>query len=166
MHYPNLFLSICSAIENLGTVPALLHLHLPCHSIASITPVLACSALQTLNLADNEISHLGSLLQLPKLEEVDVSGNRLTCVPQQHRKQARIHTLKLARNRLASVSDLEHLRALINLSALTLDGNPLAAQEHTRSYAIFRLRSLDTLDTAGITAGEPNLIYPNLSNLI
>ncbi len=78
----------------------------------------------------------------------------------------RIHTLKLARNRLASVSDLEHLRALINLSVLTLDGNPLAEQEHTRSYAIFRLRSLDTLDTSGITAGEPNLIYPNLSNLI
>ncbi len=30
-------------IENLGSMPALLHLELPCHSIASMAPVLVCS---------------------------------------------------------------------------------------------------------------------------
>ena len=30
-------------LENLGSLPCLMHLELPCHAIASMAPVLACS---------------------------------------------------------------------------------------------------------------------------
>ena len=110
--------------------------------------------LRTINLADNEITRLENLLQLPKLEVLDVSGNRIQHISKFEREHRRLHTVKLAHNRLASLSDVEHLRAVQNLSVLTLAGNPLAAHAHTRPYATFHLRKLDMLDNEAISSAE------------
>jgi hypothetical protein len=111
-------------------------------------------ALRTLNLADNEIVRLENFLQLPKLEVLDVSGNRIQALPRLERDHRRLHTVKLAHNRLGCLSDVEHLRAIKHIATLTLEGNPLAVIAHARPYTIFQLRTLDMLDGEAISAQE------------
>lgn len=65
--------------EVLATVAGtLLHLELPSHRIASMAPVLVCSALRTLNLSDNEITRLENLLQVAPLRPPPFPCEKLT----------------------------------------------------------------------------------------
>ena len=203
-------------IENLASVPCLVHLELTCHAISCFAPVLVCSvsssaplfvcvciccvrvlcllastcgqiripwgnrgsssclcesvsvsvlcrivdindstqALRTLKLADNAIVRLENLTLLPKLEVLDLSGNRILTIAKMERTHQRLHTVKLAHNRLTVLADIENLRAVKNLAILSVEGNPLGAHAHTRPYSIFHLRLLDTLDGHSVTAQE------------
>ena len=62
--------------------------------------------------------------------------------------------MKLARNSLSSLGDLEHLRAVKNLTSVTIEGNPLAGRAHARPFAIFHLPKLDSLDDTAISSAE------------
>jgi hypothetical protein len=186
-------------LENLGSLPSLLHLELPCHAISSMAPVLSCSVrpstcrvrsalcerasfakdaacdidgvscrvactdlqgLRTLNLSDNQITRLERLSQMPHLEVLDVSSNRIGSIPKMQRDHRSLRTVKLSHNCLAALADLDNLRALKNLSVLTLEGNPLAA--HARQYAVFALRTLDVLDGETISS-QVSVFQPHSS---
>ncbi len=110
----------------------------------------ASQGLRTLNLSDNQITRLERLSQMPHLEVLDVSSNRIGSIPKMQRDHRSLRTVKLSHNCLAALADLDNLRALKNLSVLTLEGNPLAA--HASQYAIFSLRTLDVLDGETISS--------------
>lgn len=110
---------------------------------------VSLQGLRTLNLAENQITRLEKLLQLPHLEVLDVSSNRIERIPKFQHDHRRLGTLKLAHNRLSSLADINNLGCFKNLGLLTLEGNCLAA--HARPYAIFCLRTLDILDSGTIS---------------
>ena len=93
-------------------------------------------------------------MQLPKLETLNLCGNRISIIAKLERDHRCLHTIKLARNGLASLTDIEHLRAVKNLAVLSLEGNPFSEHAHTRAYAIFHLRKVDLLDDVAVSATE------------
>ena len=109
----------------------------------------AAQRLRTLNLAENQITRLEHLSQLPHLEVLDVSSNRIERIPKLQRVHRSLGTLKLAHNRLASLAGIDNLRSFKNLGVLALEGNCLGA--HARPYAIFSLPTLDIVDSVTIS---------------
>src|SRR6266508_1920391 len=83
---------------------------------------------------------LAILSQLPQLEQLDLSGNRLTVLPDDIGNLSRLTCLMLDDNQLAALP--ESLGALTSLRWLALDGNALT----DLPAAISRLPQLEKLD--------------------
>eukprot|EP00961_Rhodomonas_salina_P199685 2693489-Rhodomonas_salina.1 len=140
-------------LENLSMVPSLTELHLGGHVIEDMSPVSYLSRLQELVLSKNRILRIEGLDLLHNLRSVDLSHNAIKHIPKLA-KLRQLHTLKLAHNKVESLAEILNLRQLPNLSALTLQGNPVTEQLHTRSYTIYHLRVLDHLDGAAVEMEE------------
>jgi hypothetical protein len=110
--------------------------------------------LKVLNLSTNLISTIEGLDILLRLEELDLSGNHIERIPASIKSLAALKILKLHNNKLSTLRDLVHIRPLKNLVSLTIFSNPMSEMEHSRSYAIYVLPTLSTLDDAPVDEEE------------
>ena len=163
-------------LTGLETAINLTSLTLNGNEIASLTPLARLTALEKLNLADNEnISSISSLARLTALTDLNLSNNKVSSVSSLSRLEA-LQTLNLADN---SISSLTVLAGLINLTALNLSNNritdvlPLAVLSSlttlnldgntgiTNAVVLYRLRPQTTI--TGVTVPEPGdaVTFPN-----
>lgn len=63
-------------------------------------------------------------------------------------------TLVLTNNRIASLSEIDHLASLEKLELLSLMENPLTENPHYRLYVIHKIPSLKSLDFRKVTKDE------------
>ncbi|EKX42543.1 hypothetical protein GUITHDRAFT_56578, partial [Guillardia theta CCMP2712] len=122
-------------IENLHVLPALTKLSLPCHVIEKLDAVVHAAHLQSLILSHNKIQKIDVLEKL-------FSNLKL------------LHTFALSDNKIVDVNELRKFKSLPNLSNLSLRGNPVSEQPHTRSFVIYTVKHLDILDDREIDCQE------------
>eukprot|EP00960_Hanusia_phi_P004455 130231-Hanusia_phi.AAC.1 len=140
-------------IENLDLLPALTKLSLPCHVIERLDGVVHAVHLQTLILSHNRIKKIDILDRLVHLRVVDLSSNLIGIIPQFSNLKV-LHTMALSDNRISEMNELRKFKRLPNLSNLSLRGNPVSEQQHTRSFVIYNVQHLDILDDTEIDCQE------------
>lgn len=106
-----------------------------------------------LDLSDNEIRAMGGFPRLSTLRTLLLSRNRITQI-NDVKNIAKLESLVLSQNGIATLGALQSLKSLVNLSALTLDGNPVQHVPNYRSYVISILPSLRMLDFQRVTQKE------------
>ena len=110
-----------SNIEALGNLTALKWLNLADNSITHISSIVEMKELQYLNLKSNGVVSLDALNGIHTLTEFDVSGNKVTTLsPLQHCTNMQI--LHVDSNELMSVGSLSHM---VELTILTASNNHL-----------------------------------------
>lgn len=122
-------------------------------ALPRLTGALAsASNLRSLTLACNALTALAGMPALPALTLLDVSFNDLRtlfplpCLPA-------LRELNAMCNRVAPVDDVAMLRKqALNITALDLRMNPIAAAKQYPGVALRRLRHLARLDGADVTA--------------
>ncbi|KAB8285549.1 U2 small nuclear ribonucleo protein A [Yarrowia lipolytica] len=107
----------------------------------------------SLDLSDNEIRVMGGFPRLETLRTLLLSKNRITQI-NDVKNIAKLETLVLTQNGIATLGALESLKSLVNLTAITLDGNPVQHVPRYRSYMISILPSLRMLDFQRVTQKE------------
>lgn len=126
------------ALEHVGTLRNLTHLNLQGCGISNIEALANLTAMKWLNLADNSITHISSIVEMKELQylnlksngvvsldalngiqtltEFDISGNKVTTLaPLQHCTNMQI--LHVDSNELMSVGALSHMVELTVLTA-------------------------------------------------
>ncbi len=109
-------------------------------SLETLTPLSSLTALQFLDLSDNQISRLDDLDPLTRLTALDLSGNAITNV-QPLRKLDQLTHLDLKNN---AIIDIEPLADLRRLRLLNLDNN-----EVRDITPLMGLRLLGSLELSG-----------------
>lgn len=153
-------------IENLvELVPNVEILSLSYNAITTIQGLNGLSKLITLNLAENDIEVLdiNALCHLSSLEKLNLSGNKIKRIPSDIYRLSLLTDLKLARNKLEVLKDLNHLVNLpfmVNLTAEDNDfydetGRRVTPHEY-RMYVVFLLTTLQKLDGSAVTATQRN----------
>ncbi|KAL2916048.1 hypothetical protein HK105_204472 [Polyrhizophydium stewartii] len=127
-----------SAIRDLSVHRFLSHLSLERNLIREITGLSNCRSLTHLYLANNGIARIDGIRGL-RLRVLDLRGNRITSIEGVETLRE-LCELRLSRNRLASVSELDG-HPLLRL--LDLEGNCLATMDSARVLATLpQLRDL------------------------
>ena len=113
------------------------------------------STLQYLDLSWNQVRgpdlFSTKITSLNMLEYLNLEGNMITSITGGVRHLKRLRVLRLAQNRLDSLSDLSHLQSLPALENITLHSNPISEVEHFHRYVTYTLRSVRLLDGVEIT---------------
>lgn len=138
-------------IENLIVVPNLRLLNLSYNVITKIEGLGRLHNLIELNLAENAIKVIENLENLKALERLNLSGNLIKRIPEDIKYLQRLTTLRLARNKLEVAEDISYLSALQSLDKLRIDENPIAELDTTYLFAVYCIKSLNSLDNATIT---------------
>ena len=138
-------------IENLIVVPNLRLLNLSYNVITKIEGLGRLHNLIELNLAENAIKIIENLENLKALERLNLSGNLIKRIPEDIKYLQRLTTLRLARNKLEVAEDISYLGALQSLDKLRIDENPIAELDTTYLFAVYCIKSLNSLDNATIT---------------
>ncbi len=123
-------------IEHLPSLPSLLRLDLSCHAIERIQNLERGVLLQDLNLAGNRILRVEHLDRLTGLVRLNLSRNRIARIPESIAVLQRLQELRLEDNALSVLNDVRYLRPMVNLTNLVLQGNPVAALAHYRSFVV------------------------------
>ncbi len=126
-------------------------------SITDLSPLSVCTSLEELDLGDNYIRDISTLLDLPKLRVLDLSGNMISDI----RPLMSITTLEhlnLADNKITSVTALSGLK---QFKELVLSGNEL---DDTQSLAKLSSLQILGLKSTGITDTDLEKLY-NLKSL-
>ena len=144
--------------------------------IPSIQSLRGLRFLKVLDLSNNDLEGgLDGIEECASLQELNVSGNRITSLDQLP-KLGRLAVLNVAANRIISLAPLADCPMLQNVNArdnmieftrqaellvglkwlqtLALEGNPLSFKPFYRQRVIFRLQSLGTLDKTSVGAEE------------
>jgi U2 small nuclear ribonucleoprotein A' len=116
-----------------------------------LTPGRGCCVAQdqfdVIDLSDNEIKRLDNFPRLKRLRTLLLSNNFISRIGADLGDQiAGLESLVLTNNKIASLSELDHLAGLKRLTSLSLLDNPVARQQHYRAYVIHRVPSLKVLD--------------------
>ena len=134
-------------IENIGMLtPNITQLNLSYNVIVKMEGLSRLHHLVELNLAENAIRNIENIESLHALERLNLSGNQIQRIPESISSLQRLTHLRIARNELDIVQDLQHLNKCLNLAKLSIDENPISKLEYTRYFAIFNLKSLVYLD--------------------
>ena len=104
-----------------------------------------------LNLAENAIASMHGIGDLPALRRLNLSGNRIKRISHEIQRLKNLEVLRLARNRLCKLDDVDCLEQSKNLASFSISGNPIADLPHSRQYIIFKLPTLDVLDSGSIS---------------
>ncbi|XP_073414953.1 centriolin isoform X2 [Dendrobates tinctorius] len=142
-------------IENLEKCERLEVLNLSHNLIERIEKLERQTRLRELNLAHNRISKIERLEQMQNLQKLNLSINEIDHIPAwMGKKMKALRTLNMKQNVISSLQDVSRLKPLKDLTSLVLADNPVANLPHYRSYVIFHLRSLNSLDGQVITIQE------------
>lgn len=117
------------------------------NSIVRIEGVGHLTHLTHLNLADNRITMIGGIWSLLNLKTLNISGNRIETIPRRFRALQMLETLRLDRNAIRRIEEIDSLVPMRRLRHLSLIGNPVTRERtYSASFVRSRLRSLLTLD--------------------
>ena len=144
-------------IEQLGKLINLRQLNLSYNAIVKVENMETLSNLVELNLAENAIRDISGLLCLSSLQRLNLSGNRLRRIPEDIRQLSNLENLRLARNHLTILEDMEYLAPLEKMTELRVDENPFATDAdyaETRAFILFCLSSLLSLDGTLVSSAE------------
>ena len=138
------------AIDNLVTLDALVTLRLDNNNLTKIENLGHLSSLTWLDLSYNKISCVEGLDSLVKLRDLSLFSNELTTIGEALSTLPELSVLSIGDNNISSLDELQPLRKLPGLRALTACGNPCSAEEKKDEYEAFvlayigaRLRYLD-----------------------
>ncbi|ONI80215.1 hypothetical protein ALI22I_43300 [Saccharothrix sp. ALI-22-I] len=120
---------LSAVAPELAACTALRHVHLYGNALTEVVPL---HAPVTLDMSGNRLRSLDALA--PTLESLDVSGNRITALPDDLRPLTRLRRLDLSDNRLTSVDSLVGLA----LDELHLDGNALPVRPDALAASVRR----------------------------
>ncbi|RNA05683.1 Leucine-rich repeat and guanylate kinase domain-containing [Brachionus plicatilis] len=173
-------------IGNLSNFHYLQSLQLNNNQIKRIEGLEYCHRLKNLNLAHNLIKKIEGLENLPllgldlrsnqikKIEGLEplkylrflnLSGNMIKFLHGIPEKHEFLEQIDFENNRIASLSEIEHLTALNLLRDLNLISNPVREAEDYYSAVIFKLPKLVFLDNRKIDSNDKvnakNLFHPS-----
>lgn len=110
-------------IENLHKLPGLTQLNLSFNAIHRIEGLSSLKLLVELNLAENSISRIEGIFHLTRLERLNLCGNSIERIPSSFTSLRSLVALRLNRNRLGDLRDLQLLGDLPALRNLRIDNN-------------------------------------------
>lgn len=154
--------TMITSITGLQNMKSLRRLYLYSNKIQRLEG-LGGLPLDTLSLADNEISILEGLDKLPALVSLNLANNFITCIHESLRKCQKLVTLNLAGNLLESLKEILRLTRLKSLKILSLNdpnykANPVCSWSNYDTFIIHHLSRLDTFDTIELTDFGRDLI--------
>jgi hypothetical protein len=150
-------------VQGLTRLVALQQLNLSYNALHKLEGLEALKQLRELNLAENCISRIEGIFHLTRLERLNLSGNVIERVPSSVSALVSLHSLRLNRNKLSDLRDLDHLRPLPALRNLRIDGNDFPVPPGAtgppalalRRYVLQKvLPKLEVLDNEEVTAAE------------
>ena len=112
--------------------------------------------IKNLNLWGNEIENISVLKQLPNVEVLSLSVNKITSL-KDFAACKKVTELYLRKNNISDLSEVNYLSGLEGLKVLWLWDNPCANHPNYRQYVIKALPKLVKLDNTAVTAEERNL---------
>ncbi|XP_012940958.1 centriolin [Aplysia californica] len=111
--------------------------------------------LRELNMAGNMLTRIEGLENLTALQSLNVSDNQIEHIPLWLAKKLRaLRTFRVARNNINSLSEVSKLKPLPDLIQLDVAGNPLTELPHSRLYIVFHLRTVEILDGQSVGDSE------------
>jgi len=118
-----------------------------------------------LNLWGNDLQNISVIRQMPNLEVLSLSVNRVDTL-NDLRGCPRLAELYLRKNNVRDLAEVQYLCNLRHLRVLWLNDNPCANLPHYRMYILQRLPSLGKLDSQEVTADERREAqYANLADV-
>ena len=91
--------------------------------------------IKNINLWGCDIDDMSLLRQLPNLEVVSLSVNKLTTLSD-FAFCPRIQELFLRKNQISDLTEIKHLKNLKNLKVLWLSDNPCSTEQYYRQFII------------------------------
>jgi len=144
-------------IASMEDVPNIHRLNLSSQAIKAIGAGLApLRALRVLNLENNGLERIDGIWHLADcLEELVLAHNALTKIPTKMGTMHALRSLRVERNRIVALSDLEQLHACHNLVSLCAFANPCADSSPLyRIRIVHALRGLEVMDSTAVTIEE------------
>jgi len=100
-----------------------------------------------IDFTDNEIRIVDNFPRMKRLSTLLMSNNYVFRIGSSLGSNlSNITTLVLNNNRIANLSEIDHLATLTKLELLSLQDNPVTEREHYRLYVIHKIPSLKMLD--------------------
>ncbi len=90
---------------------------------------------------------------------INLEDNLIDSIPTSVKKMTSLRHLRLARNKISSMSDIQRLGSLQNLSLLTMSGNDVSSLKHFRMLTLFYVRTLDVLDAEHVSTEVLSQIF-------
>ncbi|ETK74375.1 hypothetical protein L915_18831 [Phytophthora nicotianae] len=100
-----------------------------------------------IDFSDNEIKKLENFPRLRRLRMLLLHNNHVSKI-QENLAEAipNMEFLMLTGNRIAQLSEVDHLACFAKLDTLSLSGNPVTKRKYYREYVIYKLPQLHVLD--------------------
>lgn len=112
---------------------------------------------QSIDLSDNLIEHLGNFPRLTRTVSLLASNNRIKTIdPQLGTKLHSLQTLSLSHNRIDSLAELRALLLLPKLEYFSLDNNPISEHPYYRLYILWLAPQIRVLDFERVRDSERN----------
>jgi hypothetical protein len=108
---------------------------------------------KNLNLWGQEVSDLSVLAQMPNVEVLSLSVNKIPSL-KDFRHCSKLQELFLRKNEIKDIQELRYLKGLPNLSVLWLNDNPCAEHPDFRLHVARNLPNVTKLDNQPITPEE------------
>ena len=144
-----------SKIEGLAKHFNLVQLNLSGNAIKTVENLHHLRLLETLDLSRNSITNPGLQLgHLTTLKRLSLAGNFMQHVPKCLSQLSNLEVLDLSGNKLSLLRELRVLSPLENLHELSALGNRFCELPHYREYVVYTLRSMNSLDTRGVSNAE------------
>ena len=138
---------IIQTIENLFDCTNLQSLCLSYHFITKIENLDSLTRLRELDLSENRILKFENLHKLSLLEVLNLSGNSIKELPKAALEPLKcLKTLKIAKNKISSLSEIGNLSILPNLESLSILGNPVCEIEEYLLFVAYYVPSIEALD--------------------
>ena len=111
------------------------------------------ASLKNVNLCLFEIDNLAVLRELPNLEIVSLSHNKVSGLKDLS-YCSKLQEIYIRKNNICDLQEVAHLGRLPNLRVLWLSHNPCAEHPYYRPYIVRKLQSLVKLDNAEVKKEE------------
>eukprot|EP01063_Lacrimia_lanifica_P021324 TRINITY_DN2862_c0_g1_i1.p2 TRINITY_DN2862_c0_g1~~TRINITY_DN2862_c0_g1_i1.p2 ORF type:complete len:204 (+),score=58.34 TRINITY_DN2862_c0_g1_i1:273-884(+) len=121
--------------------------------VLSKTKVDSLDQVRQLNLWACSLDDLSILKQMPNLEVLCLSSNKITHL-RDFKGLRNLTELYLRKNEIADLDEVQHLKGLPKLKILWLSDNPCAGSATYRAYVIRSLPQLEKLDNVDISEEE------------
>lgn len=109
--------------------------------------------IRNLNLWGNDLCQIAALRDMPNLEVLSLSVNRIESLADL-RFCPKLTELYLRKNNISDLGEMRHIRGLKHLKVLWLSDNPCATLPQYRTIVLHHLPGLTKLDSTDVTEDE------------
>jgi U2 small nuclear ribonucleoprotein A' len=107
-----------------------------------------------IDFSDNEIKRLDNFPKMTRLSSIIINNNYIARIGRVADNVANIKCLVLTNNRINNLHEIDNIALFKKLEHLSLLENPVVLKSNYRSFVIFKIPSLKTLDYKKITKTE------------